>query len=63
MRRVCCRCDFVMDPGNGPDDATSHGYCDDCLPAVIQEIDEYCARKKTDGCGYIRPGTLTHPDD
>lgn len=38
MRRVCCECGFVKDPGNGPDDETSHGHCTPCYEKVMAEI-------------------------
>jgi len=41
MRRVCCVCGLVLDPGEGPDDKTSHGYCDTHYREAMAEIEAY----------------------
>lgn len=35
MRRACAWCSEVLDPGEGPGSATTHGICDDCMAQVL----------------------------
>lgn len=40
MRRVCCKCNLVLDPGDGTEGGfTSHTYCDICYDAFMAELD------------------------
>jgi hypothetical protein len=39
MKRVCCYCKSIMDPGTGePGEETSHGACPPCAAKAMAEL-------------------------